>query len=314
VAVGREHRAVKFSLLGFVLRRVRDNLRQLFWAHVLTAGIMALTLFVLGAFMLVEINLEKMLKGWGEQIQITAYLSGDAAADDVAALLQRVRTMAEVEQARHISREQAWRDFQAALGAQSGLLDGLPREALPASIEISLKPADRDAPTVEALAERLRRESEIASVEYPLEWVERLGLVVLAVGWIKWFLAGALFLATFFIVGSTVKLAAVARKDEVEIMQLVGASEELIQAPFVIEGMLQGLVGAALALAGLAAAFFFVQREAAPAGGLLAPLGEPQFLDLRGVLLLSAIGLFLGAAGSVVALRRFIKTWRAARA
>ena len=303
---------MKLSLIGFVLRRVRDNLRQLFWAHALTAGIMALTLFVLGAFMLVEINLEKLLKGWGEQIQITAYLSEDADEDEVAALLKRVQAMTEVERVRHISREQAWRDFQAALGSQSGLLDGLPREVLPASIEISLKPDHRDGPGVQVLAERLRQESGIDSVEYPLEWVERLSLVILAVGWIKWILAGALFLATFFIVGSTVKLAALARRDEVEIMQLVGASEELIQAPFMIEGMIQGVLGAALALGGLAGVFLLVQQEMTPAGGLLSPLGTPQFLDLRGMMMLLATGLFLGAIGSLVALKRFVRTWRAA--
>src|SRR5687768_18543380 len=88
---------------------------------------MAMTLFVFGGFMLLETNLQKLLKGWGDQIQITAYLSNDMAADDVRDLIQRVQAMAEVERVRHTSQEQAWRDFQAALGTQSGLLDGLPR-------------------------------------------------------------------------------------------------------------------------------------------------------------------------------------------
>ncbi len=89
---------------------------------------------------------------------------------------------------------------------------------------------------MEQLAARLKKENGVASVEYPQEWIERLGFIVLVLEWIKWILAGVLFLATFFIVGSTIKLAILARQDEVEIMQLIGASEELIQAPFVIEG------------------------------------------------------------------------------
>jgi cell division transport system permease protein len=303
---------MKLSLLGFVLRRVRDNLRQLFWAHALTAGVMALALFVVGAFLLVEINLARLLRNWGEQIQITAYLGDAAIPDDAATLLKRVQAMAEVERVRLISQEQAWRDFHAALGTQAGLLDGLPREVLPASLEISLKPAYRDGSAVEGLATRLRQEAGVTSVEYPSEWVERLNLIVLAVGWMKWFFAAVLFLATFFVVGSTIKLAALARKEEIEIMQLVGASEELIQAPFVIEGMIQGAVGGALALGGLAAVFVLIEREMAQLGGLLAPLDAPQFLDPRGMTILAATGLFLGAAGSLVALRRLIRTWRAA--
>lgn len=305
---------MNLSLIGFVLRRVRSNLRQLLWTHALTAGTTAMTLFVFGGFMLLETNLQHLLKGWGDQIQITAYLNNGLAPDEVQTLVKNVAAMAEVERVRHISQEQAWRDFQAALGTQSGLLEGLPREVLPASLEISLKPAYRDGPVVENLAQRLKKTPQVASVEFPQEWVERLGLAVLAVEWLQWIFGGVLFLATFFIVGSTVKLAILARKDEVEIMQLVGASEDLIQAPFVIEGMIQGLTGAALSLAGLWSAYLLLRGEVPALGGFLAPLGEPQFLDLNSIALLLVIGWLLGAAGSLISLRRFIRTWKASSA
>lgn len=305
---------MKLSLVGFVLRRVRSSLWQLLWSHLLTAGIMATTLFVFGSFMLLETNLQKLLNGWGDQIQITAYLSNDLAAGDVAGLIQRVQVMPEVERVRHTSQEQAWRDFQAALGTQSGLLDGLPREVLPASIDISLSPPHRDGPVVQQLAARLKNESGVASVEYPQEWVERLGLIVLVVESIKWILAGVLFIATFFIVGSTIKLAIVARQDEVEIMQLVGASEELIQAPFVIEGMIQGLAGGALAIAGLGIAYLLLQAEVAKMGGLFVPLHELRFLNLPSLGLLLGAGWVLGAVGSLVSLRRFLRTWHVSSA
>ena len=272
---------------------------------------MAVTLFVFGAFMLLQINLEHLLKGWGEQIQITAYLSKNVGVDEMPALLARVQALAEVERVRLISQEQAWRDFQTALGAQSGLLDGLPRDVLPACLEISLKPAHRDSPVVEQLAARLRAEKEFASVEYPQEWVERLGLIVLAVEWAKWSLGGLLFLATFFIVSSAVKLAFLARQDEIEIMQLVGASEELIQAPFVLEGMIQGLVGGALSVAMLWGLFVLTQSEFPTLAGLMAPLVRPQFLDSASIALVIVSGWLLGAAGSLFSLRRFIRTWKA---
>jgi cell division transport system permease protein len=305
---------MKVALVGFVLRRVRSNLRQLFWTHVLTAGTMAMTLFVFGGFMLLEINLQQLLKGWGDQIQIIGYLNGGLPSDKVKALIKRVETMPEVEGVRHVSREQAWRDFQAALGSQSGLLEGLPREILPASIEISLKPAQRDVPMVERLAARLKQEHDIASVEYPQEWVERLALAVLTLDWVKWIFGGVLFLATFFIVGSTVKLAVLARKDEVEIMQLVGASQELIQAPFVIEGMIQGVAGATISIIGLWVAYLLIQKELPAVGGLWAPLDELQFLDLKGLALLLVIGWLLGAVGSAISLRRFVRSWNASNA
>jgi cell division transport system permease protein len=305
---------VKIFLVGFVLRRVRSNLRQLFWTHMLTAGTMAMTLFVFGGFMLLETNLQGLLKGWGDQIQIIGYLKNGLAAHEIQTLVKRVEAMPEVQRVRHISQEQAWRDFQSALGHQSGLLDGLPREILPASVEILLKPAQRDGPVVAQLADRLKQENGIASVEYPQEWVERLGLAVLAVEWIKWILGGVLFLATFFIVGSTVKLAVLARKDEVEIMQLVGASEALIQAPFVIEGMIQGLAAATISIGGLWLVYVLIQNELPSMGGLLGALGELQFLNLNSLALLLVIGWLLGAAGSVISLRRFVRSWNASSA
>lgn len=300
-------------LLGFVLRRVRNSLWQLRWNHLLTAATMAVTLFIFGAFMVLQINLEQLLKAWGEQIQITAYLSKSVAPSEAQKLLERVRSLPEVERVRLVSHEEAWRDFQAALGAQSGLLDGLPRDILPASLEIAFKPVHRDGPAVEQLAHRLRGEKEITGVDYPQEWVDRLGLIVLAVQWTQWTFGGLLFLATFFVVGSTVKLALLARKDEIEIMQLVGASEELIQAPFVLEGMIQGLVAGSLSIAALWTAFVIARSELPTLAGFFAPHARPQFLDSTSILLLLAIGWLLGAAGSLFSLRRFIKRWQVSR-
>jgi cell division transport system permease protein len=275
---------------------------------------MAMTFFVFGAFMLVQVNLERLLKTWGEEIQVTAYMNNKIDAAEVQELLQHIAAWPEVARVRHISQEQAWRDFQTALGSQAGLLDGLPRDVLPASVEITLKPGSRDAPVVEQIAERLRAEKGIASVEYPQEWVERMGLAVLAVEWGKWIVGGILFMATFFIVGSTVKLALFARKDEVEIMQLVGASEALIQAPFVIEGMIQGFAGAAISLAALWAAYLLLREQTPSMGGFLAPLGQLQFLDAARMVLLVTSGWLLGAAGSLFSLRRIVKTWYASTA
>jgi len=303
---------VTTALCGFVLRRVGNSLWQLRWSHLLTAVTMAVTLFVFGVFMLLQLNLEQLLKGWGEQIQITAYLNKTLDADAIPALLARVQALPEVERVRWISQEQAWRDFHAALGGQSGLLDGLPRDVLPASFEIFLKPAYRDSPVVEQLAARLRGEQEFASVEYPEEWVERLGLIVLTLEWAKWSLGGLLCLATFFIVGSTVKLALLARQDEIEIMQLVGASEELIQAPFVLEGMIQGLAGGTFSVAMLWGLFALARSEFPTLAGFMAPLVRPQFLDPSSISLIVASGWLLGAAGSLFSLRRFIRTWKVA--
>jgi cell division transport system permease protein len=300
-----------WSQVGLVGRRVRNSMWELLWNHVLTAITMAMALFVFGAFMLLQENLEGLLRGWGDQLQISAYVDKNLSEEDVRLLQERIGKYPEVAQVRHISQEQAWTDFQTALGAQSSVLEGLPRDVLPASVEITVKPSFRDGPVVEALAARIKKEKGITSVEYAQDWLDRVSLVILAVQWAKWIFGGVLFLTTYFIVGSTVKLAILARKDEIEIMQLVGASEELIQAPFVLEGMLQGMVGGALAIGGLWLAFQIL-RDQIPASAL-ALFGVAhsfEFLDWQSVSFVVVMGLILGAAGSLFSLRRFVRRWK----
>jgi cell division transport system permease protein len=301
------------ALVGFALRRVRGSLWQFLWTHVLTSVTMAMTLFVFGAFMLLQLNLERLLKGWGDQLEVTAYLNRGTGTAEVQSLLTRLQTYPEVERVRHINQEQAWRDFQTALGAQSGLMEGLPRDVLPTSVEITLKSTYRNGPSVEQLAKRLQQEKEISVVEYPQDWVERLGVMVLGVQSVKWIVGGILFLVTFFIVSSTVKLAILARQQEIEVMQLVGASEPLIQAPYVIEGTLQGLIGAAVSIGALWGAYLLLRDELSGAGRLLAPMGQLDFLDPASVALMLTIGWLLGAAASLFALRRFVRSWKVCR-
>ena len=304
---------MKLPLVGFVLRRAGQSLWQLRWSHLLTATTMALSFTLFGAFLLLQTNLEHLLKSWGEQIHVIAYLAQGVGAGETQQLLDRVKALPQVERVKLTSQEQAWRDFHAALGEQSGLLDGLPRDVLPASLEITLKTQARDGPSVEQFAVALRQDKTISSVEYPQEWFERLAVIVTALQWLKWACGGLLFLAAFFIVGSTVKLGLLARRDEIAIMQLVGASEALIQAPFVIEGMVQGLTAGLLALGALWGGFTTLRGEMPTLAGFLAPLAKPQFLDVASIALLLALSWILGAAASLFSLRRFTKKWLAAR-
>jgi cell division transport system permease protein len=259
--------------------------------------------------MLLQENLEALLKGWGDQLQINAYLGKDVSEADIQSLQERIRLYPEIARVRHISQEQAWTDFQAALGAQSGVLEGLPRDVLPASFEIAVKANFRDGPLVEALAARLKKEKGITSVEYAQDWVERISLVVLAVQWAKWIFGGVLFLTTYFIVSSTVKLAILARKEEIEIMQLVGASREMIEAPFVVEGMIQGTAGGALSIGGLWLAVQIMRNQVPVSFSVFGFSNSLQFLGFQSIALIIAIGCVLGAAGSLFSLRRFLRNW-----
>ena len=298
---------MKWPHLGFIGRRVRNSVWELLWTHVLASVNIAMALFVFGAFILAQENIAALLKGWGEQLQINASVAKDLSEAEIQSLQQRIRSYPEVAGVRHISQEQAWTDFRAALGAQSGVLEGLPRDVLPASIEISVRDNFRDAPLVESLVSRLKNEKGITSVEYAQDWVERVSVVLLAFEWAKWLFSGILFLTSYFIISSTVKLAILARKEEIEIMQLVGASRAIIEAPFVMEGMLQGTVGGALSLGGLWLGYQLMRNSVPLSLNLFGSNSALQFLDVRSAGLMIAIGCLLGAAGSLFSLRRSLR-------
>jgi cell division transport system permease protein len=270
---------------------------------------MAIVLFLFGVFMLVQENLQRLIQEWGDQIQINAYLDKNSVAEEVLRLRDQIQSFPEVERVRHVSREQAWKDFRAALGANSPVLAGLPEDVLPASFEIFVKPAYRDGPMVDALADRLRKEKALTSVEYPRELVDRLGLMILALQWVKWVLGGVLFFAIFFIVRSTVRLAVFAQKDEIQVMQLIGAPEEIIQAPVVVEGMIQGSIGAGLSVLGLWLLSLWLGDQGPASMPLLGDLGKVRFIHWSSVALIVTIGLLLGVSASTFSLRRLMKRW-----
>ena len=298
---------MRLSQVSFVLRRVFASLRDLFWTHFLTSGTMAMTLFVFGGFLLLQENLNRLFSGWSNQLQIFAYLEEGLKASELRSVQRRLRSYPEVEGIRYVSKKEAWENFRKDLGAQSSVLEGLEDGILPSSLEIKVKKPYRQRALVEDLANRLKGEKGIGAVEYPEEWIEKLSVLLLAVQWAKWIFGGFLFLASFLIVGSTVKLAIMARKEEIEIMQLVGASEGLIKAPFVIEGMIQGVVGASFSILFLWLLLLVLSARLPSSMGILLPVGQLHFLDLWQVFYLIILGWMLGAAGTLISLRRFLK-------
>ena len=300
---------MKVAHVSFVFQRVAKSLRELFWTHMLTSGTMAVTLFIFGGFLLLQENLQGLLRGWGSQLQIFAYLEDGLASTAFQSVLREVRSLPEVETVRFVSKQEAWETFKKALGSQSGVLDGLEANILPSSLEIALKKAYRQHASVEDLAKRLKRLEGVTEVEYPGDWLEKLSLLMLGIQWTKWIFGGFLFIATLLIVGSTVKLAILARRDEIEIMQLVGAPNGLIKAPFVVEGMIQGFMGASLALLFLWLLFLFLGLRLPSSFGISIPRDQLHFLDLGGVSLLLFLGWAMGAGGSFFSLRRFFRSW-----
>ncbi len=299
---------MSLSHINFLFQRVLRSLKELLWTHILTSGTMAMTLFVFGGFLLLQENLSGLLKGWSSQLQIFAYIEEGLNRAEIESVQRQVRSYPEVEGVRYVSKKEAWEKFKGDLGAQSGVLEGLDEGILPASLEIAVKRSYRQRASLADLATRLKGVRGVSEVEYPEVWMEKFNLLLLGIQWAKWIFGGFLFMASLLIVGSTVKLAIMAREDEIEIMQLVGATDGMIKAPFVIEGMIQGLVGASFSLLFLWLLFLFLNVRLPPSLGILIPDDQLRFLDIWQASFLLLLGWLLGAVGSLFSLRRFLRT------
>lgn len=295
-----------FPKVRFVLRQaVSVSLRSIGVTLVAVVTI-AMALTVLAAFGVVVATLADVAERMGREVEISAYLERGVPPGDGFALAERLGGWKQVAGARYSSSEAALEAFRESLGADRSLLDGLPPDVLPASVELRIHPDAWKREAVEALATRLEALPEVEEVRFGRDAIEQVNGFLRFARVAAWVLGVALCLGTILIVSNTIRLTVYARKDEIDIMSLVGATPAFVRAPFVVEGALQGLLGGAAALGVLV----FLQEGLRI--GIERGLGqgypvELAFSPIRFLLYLLAAGFGLGLVASLAAVSRFMR-------
>jgi len=265
---------------------------------VITIGV---TLVLVGAFALMLQNMDELLEHFGDDLLVTAYLDIGISEEALRELESRVREVDGVESVEGVSPDEALVRFGDTVGTNSALLEGLDINPLPASLEISLAPERRSADGLKAVVGVIEGLPGVESLNSGRDWVEGYLRAVALLRAIGTGLGAILALATLLIVANTIRLGIFARSDELEILSLVGASRAFVQTPFLIEGVLQGSVGGAIAL-GLLFALFNLVLPGLEFGLELLVGSAPRFFSPAESLLLIAAGGGLGLVGSASAL------------
>jgi cell division transport system permease protein len=272
----------------------------------LTVGTITLALLILSLFLMVFINLEKTTDEWSTRVEIIVYFEHDVPAAELATIKTRIMALPGTARTSYVSKEEAIRRFRQRLKGQESLLDGVAADVLPASLEIALKRDFRSSQAIESYVGSLRQIPGVSEVQYGEEWVRRFTAFMQLMRFIGFVIGGFLVLAVVFIVSNTIKLAIFARRDELEILGLVGATRMFIKTPFLLEGIFQGAAGGVLAILLLGAAYLAIINNA---GNVLTfnPLEAGlAFLPLHYCLAILAGGILLGFIGSLTSLKRFI--------
>lgn len=257
------------------------------------------SLVLVGAFALLVSNMEGLLLRFGQEVRLTAYLADPVDEDVARALVARVGEREEVESAAFVSKDEALARFRERVGG--ALLEGLDENPLPASLEVTLAPAFRSPTGLEHVAKVLEGLDGVEEVARGHAWVESYARAVALLRAGGFVLGGVLVLAALLIVANTMRLAVYARRDELEILLLVGATRSFVAVPFLIEGLVQGLLGGLAALALLYGVYLGVGGQLQGALAFLLGGAPPSFLGTSGCLALVGGGAALGAVGSAAA-------------
>ena len=270
-------------------------------ASLLSTATIALALFVLGGFLLVTANLERLGAEWSSAAEMSVYVKDDVKPEDLGAIEALLKPGALVAGHEYVSKTDALVRFKQTFSDLAVAMGGFDENPLPASYEVRLRPGASAGEDIETLAARLRQTPGVADVRYDRQWLTRLLSAISVIRAAGLVLGSLLTLAAALTVSNVVRLALHARRDELEIMQLVGAPQGYIRGPFVMEGVLQGGIGAAAALAVLAITFFALRASyLVPLASALS-LSAVRFLPLELSLGLVVGGMAVGCVGGLVA-------------
>jgi cell division transport system permease protein len=266
--------------------------------------VIAAGMFLVSGVALAHMNFRNLAAYWGSQVHMVIYLHDDLTPERLEALRLALSQAPETASLAYTSKDQALQQLRIRLGEGASVLEGLQTNPLPASFTVTIRDEFRRPELLRESVERYRQLPEIEDIDYGERWLERFHTLVwtLEIGVIG--IGGIMGVAVMFIIATTVRLALYTRAEEIEIMQLVGATLWFIKLPFFLEGVLQGVLGASLAVGFCYGLFSLLMTWIKPMGELLLDFSLLQFLPLPVIASMLLGGALLGGVGSLFSLRQ----------
>ena len=263
----------------------------------------AISMLIVGCFLLLSENLGRAAELAQGKSRVDVYLSVNATQPQIAAVDRWLASHPDLARRRFVSREEALRRFVSYFANLQGIVTQLDGNPFPASFEIDVAPNTMQSTAFLREAKALRGITGVDDVQFDWEWVRRLKRVVNVVN-IAGIVAGVvLALAAAFTIANVIRLTMMLYREEIDIMRLVGATERIIRGPFLVEGFLQGAMGALLAVALLFISFVIARRTIAPANSLAFSFLFNGFLPWQKLGAIVLCGMFAGTFGSWMSVR-----------
>ncbi|PYQ50816.1 MAG: hypothetical protein DMF59_09840 [Acidobacteria bacterium] len=280
-------------------RRIWVSKRSSFVA----VAMIAISLLIVGAFLLISENLGRAVTIAQGKSRVEIYLANDANPSQIAAVDRYLAGHREFARRRFVSRDEALRRFSSYFTNLDPIVRQLDGNPFPPSFECDVAPNSVQSATFAREVNEVRAIAGVDDVQFDWEWVRRLKRVVNVINIVGLVAGGILALAAAFTIANVIRLTMMLYREEIEIMRLVGATERIIRGPFLVEGLLQGILGSLLALILLFTAFLVARRLLPPANALVWSFLFNGFLPWQKIAALIAGGTIAGYFGSWLSVR-----------
>ncbi len=293
------------SLIGHIVRRAFRSLWENLYLNLVACGVIAASVLMIGVFLMVMYNLNAITHSWASDVHVSAYFRQDVPTERCFELKEQVAAMPGVASVRYVSEQEAREYLVAQVPETEPVMAELGSGVLPASLEITLEPSKAREQGLQEMVAALAL-PELEEVDYGQQWVERFNSFLALLRLLGVILGGLIALAAVFLVANTIHLVVYSRRTELETMRLVGATDDTIMAPFIIEGLVQGVLGAVLGVIGLVAVHRWVILRLQEALELTLAEDPLAYLPIDYTLSLLLVGALLGVLGAWSAVYRFL--------
>lgn len=287
------------------LKRAVQDIRQNRFLNAVTIITIALSILIVSSFALFFINTSDLMNTWREGVRIMVYLMPATPAAEIPGLQKKILGMYGVQEVQFISRDEALNQLKGQMQRQSALLENLKENPLPDGFEVRMIDVSRNWEKIEKLAVRIEDLPQVEEVEYGRKWLGRFSNIFNLFTLAGYGLGALFFVAAVFFVANTIRLVLYTRRDEIEIMRLVGAEDRFIKTPFYIEGLIQGALGGIIGLLLLFIVFLTISSNVAQ--DLTAGPFQIRFLPLHILFSIIFSSMIVGWLGCFVSLKQFLR-------
>lgn len=289
-------------MIPYFLRESLISLRRNWVMSTAAVITVAISLLVVGGVIIGATAIGNIINTMEQKVEIITYIKDATPPEATDALQNEIVSWSEVKDVAYVSKDEALKRLKNDLKDNPEMLEAMEGNPLPASLEIRLK----DPHDVAKVADRLKGRAELEEIKYGQDYVPKLFAVSRVVRGVGITFIALLSFASLVLIANTIRIAIFSRRREIGIMRLVGASNSFIRWPFLLEGIFQGLIGALIAIGAL----YFMKATVLPWIGdsiQFLPLSLDTALFVQMVLALITGGIIIGAGGSSIALRRFLR-------